>query len=308
MVHYTASSVPHRMYYLRRNIPIVIAVILSCVIIAITYVYAQKKKEATAGEDVKKEALITEHLDGVRGIQADDHILGNPKAPITIYVYSDFGCPYCADYHETIRLLMRTYGSEGKVAIVYRHLPLVQLHPEAPMYALASECVAKERGSFGFWAYADDLFGMHDPLEPLTAANLVVLAEKTGVSRQAFVACMRANELMAEVEKDYQEAIDAGAEGSPFTIIEAEGTRVAYQGAQSYRSLGIIIQTLQRKLEVDAHGASTDLESGVQFADDMDEFDMEPIGTSSKTNTVQTSTSTATKNSSILDGIIEEEY
>jgi hypothetical protein len=145
-------------------------------------------------------------------------------------------------------------------------------------------------------------------LEPLTAANLVVLAEKAGVSRQAFVACMRANELMAEVEKDYQEAIDAGAEGSPFTIIEAEGTRVAYQGAQSYRSLGIIIQTLQRKLEVDAHGASTDLESGVQFADDMDEFDMEPIGTSSKTNTVQTSTSTATKNSSILDGIIEEEY
>lgn len=298
------------MYYLRRNIPIVAAVILSLVIIVSTYLYVQHKKEVSAGEEIKEEPLITEHLDGVRGIQADDHILGNPKAPITIYVYSDFGCPYCVDYHETIRLLMRTYGSEGKVAIVYRHLPLVQLHPEAPMYALASECVAKQKGSAGFWAFADDLFGMHDPLQPVTAANLVVLAEKVGADRQSFVACMRANELMAEVEKDYQEAIDAGAEGSPFTIIEAEGNRVAYKGAQSYRSLGIIIQTLQRKLEIDEGGVSTDLESGVQFMDEMEEIEADETPASSTPKgsiTPQTTTGSKNQNPSILDGIVEED-
>lgn len=285
--------------------PIVASIIISLVVILSTYAYVEKNKKATQVEEVKEEeAIITENLDNVRGLQADDHILGNPKAPIKIFVYSDFGCPYCVDYHETLRTIMRVYGSEGTVAIIFRHLPLVQLHAEAPMYALGSECVAKEKGSAGFWAYADDMFAMNDPLAPVSAASLVVVAESAGASRQSFVACMRANELMAEVEKDYQEAVDAGAKGSPFTIIEADGVRAAYQGAQPYRSLGVVIQTLQKKLDFDAGKTPTELEDGVQFEDEFDEFDAS--STSSKGGILRASSSSSQKiQASMLDSTSE---
>lgn len=300
-------------YFFSKNKPILISIFLSLIIIAVTYWYVQSRKENVPEQE---ENIVPEvMLEKVRGIQPDDHVLGNPNAPIVLIVFSDFSCPYCVDYHETIRTVMRTFGTEGKVAVVFRHMPYVQLHPEAPMYALASECVAQELGNPGFWKFADELFGKNDPLKPLTAAELVVLAEKVGATRQTFVACMRSNELMAEVEKDFQEAIDGGAKGTPYTIVEALGDRAEYQGAQSYRTLAVTIQTLSRSLEVShSDTSSSEFDGTMDFSD---EFENIEIGTSTGANaTTSTSsqpsavssapgTSSVKKVESLLDGIVD---
>ncbi|HUD98868.1 MAG TPA: thioredoxin domain-containing protein [Bryobacteraceae bacterium] len=54
---------------------------------------------------------------------------GDPKAPITIEVFSDFQCPACKRFHdEQVPLIVKDYVSAGKVYLVYRYFPLPQ-HP-----------------------------------------------------------------------------------------------------------------------------------------------------------------------------------
>jgi len=72
--------------------------------------------------------------------------VGNPSAPVRIDVYSDFQCPACKNFHETVLpTLIKDYVTSGKVYVVFREFPL-QMHPysrEAAGYAVAASQVGK---------------------------------------------------------------------------------------------------------------------------------------------------------------------
>src|SRR5690606_34807350 len=87
------------------------------------------------------------NLENIAPVTADDHIRGNPNAPLMIVEYSDFDCPYCKSFHVTMQKIIEEYGPSGKVAWVYRHLPLTSLHPSAAYIAETSECVAELGGN-----------------------------------------------------------------------------------------------------------------------------------------------------------------
>src|SRR3989338_11101801 len=74
-----------------------------------------------------------------RPVDLNDHLLGNPNAPIIMVEYSDLECPFCKFFHKTMQSLMDVYGKDGKIAWVYRHFPL-DIHPKAPKEAEATEC------------------------------------------------------------------------------------------------------------------------------------------------------------------------
>ncbi len=78
---------------------------------------------------------------------------GPENAPITIVEFSDFQCPFCSRAHPTVKQVMSEY--KDKVRLVYKHLPLVSLHPRAQKTAEAAEC-AKDQGKF--WEFHDILF------------------------------------------------------------------------------------------------------------------------------------------------------
>lgn len=78
---------------------------------------------------------------------------GKAGAPITIVEYSDFQCPYCSKAHPTIKQVLSDYGD--KIQLVYKHFPLVSIHPRAQISAEAAEC-AKDQGKF--WEFHDQLF------------------------------------------------------------------------------------------------------------------------------------------------------
>src|SRR3989344_4890477 len=83
-------------------------------------------------------------LDMIRPVGADDHIFGNADAPVKIIEYSDFECPFCKDFHKTMKQITDEYEDSGKVAWVYRHFPIDELHPvKARKEAIASECAAE---------------------------------------------------------------------------------------------------------------------------------------------------------------------
>lgn len=82
-----------------------------------------------------------------------DSSKGPKDAKVTIVEYSDFQCPYCSKAFPTINQVLKEYGT--KVRFVYRHFPLVSIHPRAQKTAEAAEC-AKDQGKF--WEYHDKLF------------------------------------------------------------------------------------------------------------------------------------------------------
>lgn len=80
-------------------------------------------------------------------------VRGKMGAPVTIVEYSDFQCPYCSRVHPTVKQIMKEYGD--KVVLVYKHFPLISIHPRAQIAAEAAEC-AKDQGKF--WEFHDQLF------------------------------------------------------------------------------------------------------------------------------------------------------
>lgn len=77
---------------------------------------------------------------------------GPADAPVTIVMFSDFECGYCAEALATIAEIEREY--DGQIRFVYKALPL-DTHPNAMLAALVGHS-AQRQGKF--WPYHDRLF------------------------------------------------------------------------------------------------------------------------------------------------------
>jgi protein-disulfide isomerase len=165
-------------------------------------------------------------------VSSSDHILGNPKAPIAIVEYTDLECPFCKQFHDTMQQVMDKYGKSGQVMWVLRNFPLVQLHPNAPKIALAAECVAELGGNTAYWNFISSLF------------KLASTASGVGVSESTFNACVAAGKYNAKVQKEYADAIAAGGNGTPYSIlvVTKTGKTVAIPGSQPLAELEAVIE------------------------------------------------------------------
>ncbi|HAT03196.1 MAG TPA: hypothetical protein DCS29_00250 [Candidatus Magasanikbacteria bacterium] len=83
---------------------------------------------------------------------------GNESASVTVVEFSDFECPYCANFEPSIEQLLAEYSD--KIKFTYRHFPL-SFHANAQKAAEAFEC-AKEQGKW---------LEMHNKLFDLSAAS-----------------------------------------------------------------------------------------------------------------------------------------
>ena len=77
---------------------------------------------------------------------------GNEKSNVTLVEFSDFECPYCNRFYDTMKQVLSEY--KDKVKFTYRHFPL-SFHANAQKAAEAFEC-AKEQGKT--WEMYDKLF------------------------------------------------------------------------------------------------------------------------------------------------------
>lgn len=193
--------------------------------------------------------------ESVPPLRAGDHIRGNPNAPVVIIEYSDFECPFCKNFQITMQRIMEDYGKEGQVAWVYRHFPIEELHSKAPTQALASECVAELGGNEAFWRFADELYETTPSNDLFDLGRLPGLAESAGVNRIDFDLCMKDGALMAHVEQEFEEAVNAKAIGTPFSVIYAGDQIVPVAGAQPYIAMKTAIDTALNTLGTRERGS-----------------------------------------------------
>lgn len=169
----------------------------------------------------------------------DDPFKGNPNAPVTIIEFSDFQCPFCSRFFEqTLPSLQENYIDTGKVKLVYRDLPLDNLHPNARPAHIAAEC-ADEQGKF--WEYHDMLFGNQAQWNKLSSSDLSSqlnqYATTLGLNSASFDSCLSSKEIADEVQSDYLAASQYGATGTPtFFIGNEKDGFIRMVGAQPYAS------------------------------------------------------------------------
>lgn len=180
----------------------------------------------------------------VEPVTEDDHIRGNPNAPIMIVEYSDYDCPFCKNFHETMNRVMDEYGVDGEVAWVYRHFPLVQLHPNAPKLSEAAECVAEQGGDEAFWTFSDLIFSERGTNEQTDITRLNEFAEAAGVDVGAFELCYNSGKYEEQIQEDVQAAIAAGGRGTPHSIVMVGDQQGVINGAQPYETVKQIIDNL----------------------------------------------------------------
>lgn len=184
--------------------------------------------------------------EGMRPVDNTDHILGNPKAELVIVEYSDTECPFCKQFHNTMRRVMDTYGKDGKVAWVYRHFPIDQLHKKARKEAEATECAFDQGGNDKFWAFTNMLYEKTPSNDGLDSKQLSVIAKDVGLDVNRFNTCLSSGTFATKVEADYQDGLKAGARGTPYSIIitKKDGAKIPVNGAQPYDSLKSTIDLL----------------------------------------------------------------
>ena len=58
-------------------------------------------------------------LDQMTPITSEDHIKGNPNAPVKIVEYSDMECPFCKRFHDTMNQVIDEYICGCSTAAIY---------------------------------------------------------------------------------------------------------------------------------------------------------------------------------------------
>ncbi len=131
-------------------------------------------------------------------INSKDHILGNPRASVTVVEYGDFECPTCKQAAPSVKLLLEHF--EDQVLFAYRHFPQETIHPHALRAAEAAECAgAQDR----FWAMHDLLFENQLHLD---LTHLFAYAKRLDLDQPRFAAEMDAEVYLQSI----REQVDSG--------------------------------------------------------------------------------------------------
>ena len=140
-----------------------------------------------------------------------DHVRGPTDAPLTLVEYGDFECPFCGRATGMVHELERRFGDE--LRYVFRHLPLIDVHPHAELAALGAEA-ASAQGRF--WDMHDLLF---DHQDELTLEDLVGYAGDLRLDVERFVRDVETGAHAERIREDVASAEASGARGTPTFFI-----------------------------------------------------------------------------------------
>jgi protein-disulfide isomerase len=215
----------------KRDVLLPASILIAALLVSVSLVYnAGKKVDPAAAENptggTNEPTGITPSPVNMKPVSADDHIFGDPNAPVKIVEYSDLECPFCKRFHYTLQQAVSAYN--GKVAWVYRHSPIDQLHPKARKEAEATECAAEQGGNEAFWKYMDRMMELTPSNNGLDPALLPKIATDIGLDATKLSACLTAGTYAAKVEAQRVDAEAAGGGGTPYSIVLNESTKKSF--------------------------------------------------------------------------------
>ena len=170
---------------------------------------------------------LTARIDAAR-------IQGSPNAPVWVVEVSDFQCPFCKTWHDSVyRAVRREFVEPGTVRLAYINYPLPN-HANALPAAEAAMCAGAQNK---FWDMHDGLFdaqGRWGPM-PNAAAVFDSVARSKGVDVAAMRRCIESGATRALILADAERAQEAGVEATPSFIIGGDILIRGFEPIETFR-------------------------------------------------------------------------
>jgi protein-disulfide isomerase len=171
-------------------------------------------------------------------VQPTDHVLGDPKAPITLIEYASFTCPHCAHFGVVVLPeLKKRWVDTGKVKLIYRDFPLDQT---ALKVAQIAECAGNDK----YYGVIDVIFSTQqrwatssDPIAELGKSLRIA-----GMGDAEIKACLANDAVQTAVLTEYRGGETLGVSSTPTLFINGE----MYKGARSVEELDAAFAKLSK--------------------------------------------------------------
>jgi protein-disulfide isomerase len=147
-------------------------------------------------------------------LAAADHVLGDAHAELTLLEYGDYECPACIQAEPLMRHLLDTH--RGRLRLVFRHFPLMEIHPHAELAAEAAEAAAAQGR---FWPMHHLLFAQAHHLKP---AALAGYAESIELDMNRFNAEMADRIYTQRVQEHRRAGERSGVRTTPTFFLNGE--------------------------------------------------------------------------------------
>jgi len=168
---------------------------------------------------------------------------GNPSAPVTIVLFSDFQCPACGALHRQIMpSLMRDYVVPGRAYLVYKEFPLM-MHAharEAATYAVAAARVGK------YEQVADALFQNQQSWGADGKVFETVATALTPAEQKKVQTLVKDPGVLGEVAQDVEEGMEANVNQTPTMVLIHAGKRYPIGGGVNYNLLRSLLNDLSK--------------------------------------------------------------
>lgn len=183
---------------------------------------ARRRRSAATPPSVLEQERSRQGID-LRGVGYD---LGDPRAPIAVVEFSDFGCRFCGQFaRETFPTLREEFIETGKVR--WKYVPFVLgIFPNGDRAAIAGECAAQQ-GEDAFWAMHDLLYERQGEWRSEGGAARSIFAgyaAEVGIDGKAFSECYDANQTAPTVARNDRLGRELGVRATPTFFIN--GVRV----------------------------------------------------------------------------------
>ncbi len=165
---------------------------------------------------------------------------GDANAPVTLIEYGDFQCPACGAYYPLTHQLEMDFGTQ--LRFVFRHFPLLEVHPNAIPGALAAEAAGKQGK---FWEMYDKLYENQKEWgeSPDAKSKFVEYAVSIGLNKDQFIADEDDSTLLAKVKQSRSNSEKLGLNGTPSFFLN--GKKI--ENPQSYPSFKALLEAAGAK-------------------------------------------------------------
>jgi protein-disulfide isomerase len=137
----------------------------------------------------------------------EDHIRGVAEAAVTLVEYGDYQCPHSGAAYLNLQEVLRQRSNV--VRLVFRHFPIINVHPYAESAAETAEAAgARDR----FWAMHDWLFEHQDQLDPV---HLSLGVQQLGLPVDPVVEEGQSHTHLDRVRRDFVGGIRCGVNRTP---------------------------------------------------------------------------------------------
>jgi protein-disulfide isomerase len=138
---------------------------------------------------------------------------GLEDAPVTVAVFSDYQCPYCAGLEPLLQQVLEKYPKDVK--LVLKHFPL-QMHGFARKASTAALASARQGK---FWEMHEKLFVNQ---KQLNDAKVEAIGQELGLDMLKFNTDLKDPAIVSLIDRDMQNGSQAEVRGTPTVFINGK--------------------------------------------------------------------------------------